>query len=96
MKKIIVYFIFFSVCTTAIFAQLWPKGELKQTDWNISLKQIKVGDVLEREYYSCFGGKYDAVLASSWLKAEGNPPKKLKEGEPDVDGNYRSGDEWDW
>ena len=61
MKRIVVYFIFFSVCTTAVFAQLWPKGELKQTDWNISLKKIKVGDVLEQEYYSCFGGKYDTA-----------------------------------
>lgn len=96
MKKIIVYFIFVGMYSSALFAQLWPKGELTQNNWNTSLKKIKVGDVLEQEYYSCFGGEYDAVLASSWLKAEGNPPKKLKEGEPDADGNYWSGDELDW
>jgi len=61
MKKIIVYFIFVGMYSSALFAQLWPKGELTQNNWNTSLKKIKVGDVLEQEYYSCFGGKYDTA-----------------------------------
>ena len=77
-KKIFACIFALSMFNTFIFAQLWPKGALKQSDWNISLKNMKVGDVLEKEYISCFGGEYDAVLASSWLAAEGNPPKKLQ------------------
>jgi hypothetical protein len=86
-KKMFVCIFVLSMFNTFTFAQLWPKGALKQSDWNLSLKNMKVGDVLEKEYISCFGGENDAVLASSWLAAEGNPPKKLQPNEKDENGD---------
>ena len=95
-KKMFVCIFVLSMFNTFTFAQLWPKGTLKQSDWNLSLKNMKVGDVLEKEYISCFGGENDAVLASSWLAAEGNPPKKLQPNEKDENGDSWDEYEIDW
>lgn len=96
MKKSIICILILSLFSSFTFAQLWPKGALKQSDWNLSLKNMKVGDVLEKEYISCFGGENDAVLASSWLAAEGNPPKKLQPNEKDENGDSWDEYEIDW
>ena len=96
MKKTIVSILITAIISNAVFAQLWTKGALEQSDWNLSLKKMKVGDTLEKEYYPCFGGKYDAVLASSWLSAEGNPPRTLKANEKDENGDSWDESEIDW
>lgn len=95
-KKMFVCIFVLSMFNTFTFAQLWPKGALKHSDWNLSLKNMKVGDILEKEYISCFGGKNDAVLASSWLAAEGTPPKKLQPYEKDENGDSWDEYEIDW
>lgn len=95
-KKMFVCIFVLSMFNTFTFAQLWPKGALKQSDWNLSLKNMKVGDILEKEYISCFGGENDAVLASSWLAAEGTPPKKLQPYEKDENGDSWDEYEIDW
>ena len=96
MKKAIVSILITAIVSNAVFAQLWTKGALEQSDWNLSLKKMKVGDTLEKEYYPCFGGKYDAVLASSWLPAEGNPPRTLMANEKDENGDSWDESEIDW
>ena len=76
--KIIVIVAFTPLALAPASAQLWNIGDISKQGWNVGLRDIKVGDVVVPEYIGGFHGAHDAVLASSWLAAEGTPPRPIK------------------
>lgn len=78
IKRVILCIALFAGFLNGLSAQLWSKGDISKEPWNVSLKNMKVGELVIEDYYSGMGGRYDAVLATSWLPAEGTPPKPVK------------------